>query len=280
MINGLVSSYSIIAKLVRDFKMVDDEGTLIEWIAEAIDEIGMNRDTCRPAVAFIQVQNFTCKLPTHCRHINQIARNNSFLAPQDVVGLLNTETEAVDIPVPIDEEGKPITAVKFAYYRPFFDLVYEYNFGIDTFRNFKEKFTPVRLAKGNFFTSEEKIHSSRRDEYTLLPDVRQLRFNFPSGQIALSYLRQYTDEMNFPMIPDHIKYRRAIFDYIVYKISWRDFYNHVQGSETRLTKSESDWLISRNDARTHSFVPNTIDEYKNMTSKKLLPTNDYNRFFE
>lgn len=278
----LISSYSIIGKMIRDLGIREDEGTLIEWIGEGIEAIGVNESSCKVAVAFMIVDSYQCKLPKYCRVINQLVKNNSYNSPQDILtNLYSEETDVASIPVPVDYDGSPLTDYNVVYYKPFFDLVYEHNFGIESWSKINSQFTPIKLVKSTFPHSEENnVIIPTKDEYVIIPEARMIRFNFKQGQVVLSYMRQHIDENGFPMIPDTYNYKQALESYIMYKISKRDFYNHVQGSESRLQFSEDDWIRYRNAAGNEATMPASIDEFENLNSKNLIPRVRYNKLFE
>lgn len=283
---NLISSYAIINKVVRDYGLREDKTTYIEWIGEAMEGIGIDKNWCQEAVAFIGIDNYQCPVPKYCRVIQQIARNNTYTTPFDSTELfteINT-TGFEDQPVPIDEFGQPLTGVDYAYYRPYFDYIYEYQFWYSS-PLYQENYSPVRLADNRFFNSlvsEEKnvVYAADSPEYTIVPESKLLRFNFPTGQVAVSYLRQITDEFGYPMIPEDYSYQEAVATYIIYRKSKRDFYNHVQGAQATMLKAEQDWQFYCRQAKNKSMIPQTIDEYESLRRnyKHLLPADKYKTF--
>src|SRR5690606_21828870 len=133
-----------------------DESDVIEWIGEALEGIGCVQQY-EEAVAFIEVKDHQCTLPSNFHAIIQIARDNcwessnksSGICPSVIVEETTDTTPKAHIPVPLDCDGKPIVEYELAYYRPYFDLQYSYGawIGSATYRN---RFTPVRLATGAF----------------------------------------------------------------------------------------------------------------------------------
>lgn len=282
---NLISSYTIINKVIRDYGLQEDEPTLIEWIGEAIEGIGINKDWCQESVAFINLINYQCQLPNQCKAIIQIAKNTEYNSFEEIDEQINA-AETSGEPVPIDEYGQPLSGVDFAYYRPFYDYIWNYQFWY-TSALYNQQFIPVRLANQSFYNSivclePGIIYNNESPEYTIIPETKSLRFNFESGQIALSYLRQITDEKGYPMIPDDYSYITAIASYIIYKKSNRDFYTHVIGSDGRLLKAEKDWQFYCRQAKNKSRMPSTVDDYENLVSNNRykLPTDKYKTFFK
>lgn len=281
-----VSIYRIFSKLLRDFGLdTINEGDIIEWSAEALENIGAVT-MYEEAVAFIEIKNHQANLPNGIHSIIQIAKNNCWdntkkcgLCPSDIIDAEEeVEEESNPVPVPIDCNGQPITDYELAYYRPYFDLLDEAGYWSSQ-RMFTSCFTPVRLTNHTFFNSlvcktdnYEHLYSSCSDEYTVVNgDV--VRFSFQEGQIALSYTRQQLDENGYPLIPDHVTYTTAITKYIIYKMMERDFYSGREGSGTRLQKAEADWHWYCKQAKNRLLMPKGVDQLQNIMEQRqyMLP---------
>lgn len=286
-----VSIDTVFAALARDLKEYSvSEGEVIEWCGMAL-EATQTAGVYDTAVAFREVVDYQCELPTHMHVILQIARNNKFtgsgITPAQVITDATTLNQ-VDVPVALDENGTPLNAYDLAYYRPYFDLIGEYvTTGLE--QPNMNHFTPVRLANHVFFNTIvaqeqdfENIYSTCRDEYTIVSDSH-LRFSFKEGQVAISYLRQKLDcETGFPMIPDTYSNKQALISYVRFKLKEIDFYQNRQGSDSRLQKAESDWQWYCGQAKNENFMPQTIDEWENLMQQRsyIMPqTRRYYGFF-
>lgn len=287
----------IFNKIDRDLGFKINEGDAIEWTGEALDAIGAVRQY-EEAVCFVEVANHQIVLPAGFHSIIQIARNNCFvkgeidtmctpLSVAPVVPSDNPLVEKCNIPIVIDCNGQPLQDYELAYYRPFFDLRYEYSNWIGS-TPYKNCFTPVALSTHTFFNSlvcreaDSALYSTSKDEYTIILG-KMVRFSFEKGQVALSYLRQVLDEeTGYPMIPDNYSFVTAIVKYITYKISERNFYNNRQGSESRVQKAESDWQWYCKQAGAYAMMLKGIDEHENNMKQRnyLIPQhNRYSGFF-
>ena len=306
----------IFSKVIRDLGADNiNESDIIEWSAEALEAIGAVT-MYEEAVAFIEIKNHQCELPTGLHSIIQIARNNCFngfkenpdeaLCPKKVITELSTEERhinsctcgpnlcscngaKVDYTL-LDCDGKPITGYDVAYYRPYFDLQYEYyNWNQSSF--YRSCYSPVRLANHTFFNSlvcqenpndVQNLYQGMDDEYTIIKGDT-LRFSFKDGSIALSYLRQIVDEeTGYPMIPDHYSYTTAITKYITLRIMERDFYAGREGAAQRMQKAESDWQWYCGQAGNHAMMPKGIDQWQNILEQRqyMLPRmRNYYSFF-
>ena len=291
----MISSYAIIGKLVRDFGEREDEGTLIEWIGEAIELIGVNESWCQKTTDLINLSNFQCRIPIHCRNIIQIVKNNSYSTPElsDNNASINVISVTTDDPVPIDELGRPLTGYDVAWYRPYFDLVYEYQFWYKSpgVRD-QSKFGIVQKSGESFFDSQ--VYKETADyqgsvyqynlnnpEYAIIEAAKMLRFSFEKGQIFISYLKQITDVNGFPMIPDEQSYAEALVSYIMYRRTKKDYFKHGQGSENRLVTAKDDWLAYCSQAKNYSFMPKSVDDMEKLKRNNgLVHRNRYKQFFK
>ncbi len=302
---------SILSKYHRDFRGVGvTEDDAIEWIAEALGFVKM-ANVSEEAIRFTEVKNYQCDIPLGLHYVIQIAKNTKInedpescnvgnilqeLEPEDVETEEVLEDNCVNCDsnkswlktaVPIDCNGAIIGDYEVAYYRPFFDLQYEYG----PFRNssyFQRDWEPVRLSNHSFFNTlvcrEEQfkeLYSSSENEYTIVQD--KLRFSFKEGFVAISYLRQPTDpETGYPMIPDDESIRAAITYYLGWKVKERECWNHREGACQIADKAEFRWLKYIKQFKNKTKMPYGADQYENLKqgSMYILPNNQrYYGFF-
>lgn len=287
---------TIFSKFNRDLRETDiSESDLIEWTAEALGFMKI-AEIQEEALAFIEVQNHQAELPCGFQAVIQIARNNEW-TPEDgtcAADIPNIDTSMEDppvqLPVIVDCNGNIISDYELGYYRPYFDLQYEYNLWI-TSGYFKEKYTPVRLANHSFLGSlvaEETaigLYNSSADEYTIaggFPNMN-LRFSFKEGQIALAYLRTVIDpETQYPVIPDDIRFITAITYYIKWKMAERLRWSGREGFNLEAQDAEQKWNKYVRQAINSIKMPQGIDEYQNIMEQSLylIPrTRRYYGFF-
>lgn len=316
----------IFAKVQRDFGVDASINDMVEWAGEALAAIDTVRNF-EEAVAFVEVKNHQCPIPSGLQNIIQIAKNNRFcransgdpdgICPSDVVLATPSTTtippisgvpspcgtsiqpppggcgchEVPGTPVAIDCHGTPLYGWEGAYYRPYFDLRYEY----DQYRTFVHgygAFSPVHLATSSFgsnmvCTNVRDLSCSPyingRDEYTIAAQGAVLRFSFQDGQVAIAYNRQVTDdETGYPMIPDTYACTTAISMYIMYKMSAKEFYQGREGAKSKLDKAEADWQWYCRQAANNSWRLQSIDEYENLLHQRnyMIPRlYEYNNFF-
>ena len=298
---GYTSIDRIFAKFQRDYAISVHEADLVEWTGEALEAIGATR-LYQENVAFIEVNNYTCELPDFLFSINQIARDNhwnesdsnSGICPAEVItskyenDTEHDESPDADFPIFLDCNLMPISDYELGYYRPFFDLMWDY----PQWRKspLYKRFSPVRKSTNSFFNfmsggsdnvCAEDFGDNCTDEYRIL-DGRTVRFNFEKGMVAISYLKyRVDDKTGYPMIPYHEVYTTAITTYCIMKYSKREFYAGREGSQSRMDKSEVDWQWYCKRASTHAKMP-SVDDLENLMNQRnrlIDTTNHYNSFF-
>ena len=301
-----VSLDRIFAKLSRDLGVELAEGDVVEWSAEALEAIGAITQY-RESIAFIEVKNYQCELPKGLIQIQQIARNYctdiehedcQLMCPTDAIAAATdstTETPSQG-PVCLDCNGKIIGDYELAYYRPYYDLIWEWDLGV--WRNIDKLlgcFRPIKLATNTFFldnrVTNRAIDSNSfpkttmlmtEDEYKMIPHTNVVRFNFEKGQIALSYYKQIFDpETGYPMIPDTYAYTTAITKYVTYKVMCKNYYSGKEGAERLMMKAEQDWHWYCKQAGNMALIPEGADGIQNLIEQtiSIIPRSNSHRSF-
>lgn len=288
----------IISKIYRDLGLEEiSETDLVEWSGEALEGIGAI-GLYEEAVAFIEVCGHKADLPKCLHSIQQIARDNQWeegngVCPANAILDCSTEdiseeeevVEDCPVPVPLDCNGSPLTDYDLAYYRPYFDLQYEYH-GWCNSKLYHTRYTPIRLSNHTFFNSvveaeDPEIYSSSSDEYTLNGGV--LTTSFEKGAIAISYQRQKMDpDTGYPMIPDDYSIITAITMYITMKYMGRMWYSGREGYVEKFKKAEQDWQWYCRQAGNKIMKPYGVDQHQNILEgrSRLIPNRrEYYGFF-
>lgn len=278
----------IFSKLIRDVTDDFDEGDVIEWCGEALEFIGATR-LYEEAIAFVEVTNHQCRVPAGTHMIMQIGRDNRWSGPKIsdicpakiITSSATTSDTPPAIPVALDCFGQPISEFELAYYRPYFDLKWEHSLWLDSSFS-RERFTPIRLATGNFF-GEPSIHCQPgNDEYKIIKG-QIIRFSFRDGLVAIAYNRTLLDEeTGYPLIPDNISYTTAIVKYISLMMLNKQCIAGRQGACGLAEKADRDWQWYCKQASNVDLMPYGDDEYQNLLDQRshILPkTNRYYGFF-
>lgn len=284
----------IISKLYRDLGLEEiSEADIIEWTGEALNFME-TPSLLEEAVAFIEVTNHVANIPNGLHSIIQVARNNYFEksdinCPANILvdepkGLTTESTCPMgSVPTVLDCKGSILCGGELAYYRPYFDLKYEYE-GWNGSRQYKTNFSPMRLANHTFFgtlvcNEDQQIYSeSCRDEYTIAGN--SLKTSFKEGQIAVAYYRQVVDEeTGYPMVPDDSSFTTAITVYITMKYMARLWYLGREGYGDKMQKAEADWQWYCKQASNKAFITQGIDEHQNMQDNKYQMVPNMNKYY-
>lgn len=296
MIGTYTSIDTIFAKVQRDLGIDNfNESDFIEWAGEALEGIGAV-PAYEKTVCFKTVAQYQCDIPTWTHQIIQIARDNTYSSTTELAEYCTTTSESSEeesesgSPIPVDCNGMPITDYDLAYYRPYFDLQYEY-YGWMNHERYKRDYSPVRLSNHTFFNTlvcdnitdqdSNQLYDNVQDEYNIV-NGDTLRFSFQDGLVAIAYYRQKIDDNGHPMIPDDYSYKTAVTKYIAMKIAEREFFNNVQGAQGKLQKLEADWHWYAGQASSKAMMPKGIDGYQDILEQRdyLLPPKDrYYGFF-
>ena len=331
----------IFSKVVRDFGIESpNESDMIEWTGEALELLSVHK-YYEESIAFIEVKNHQAELPKYLHCVIQVAKNNCWtqeiadsntMCPSNVVEAIK-ETTTADIPncgcaksycstchpdfAILDCDGKIISSEQIAYYRPYYDLHYEY-YGWSRSQYYNSCFTPVNLATHNFFhsivceeTKDNSIYPTSQNnsgtshfnsspytdtlinaeggnfgtgayqEYKLIDNM--IRVSFKEGQLAVAYLRHPIDQVTgYPLVVDDVSVINAITYYIGWKTQQRDYFKHKEGSKGISDEMKGLWLKYCKQAKNKAMMLNGVDDWENFGKQRnyLLPReNDYYTYF-
>lgn len=307
----MLFSYTSIDRIFTQVNRMKPEGfneiDIITWTGEALEFMGVTK-LYEEAVTYLAVENFQTTLPAWTHNIIQIVRDLDYMKPVDPLSICDIvkreDEESSSTPTPeetccnpnlgncyypaegdghpvlINQLGEPLTEFDLAFYRPYFSWDYV---------SMRNRFSPVRLTTNHFFDSlvckfqeesEDTLYQSCDDEYKVVTG-NLLRFSFQEGGIVLSYLKTRLDENGYPMIPDDVSIITAIMSYIRKQYAQDDFDSYRQGSESRLSKAESDWQWYCKQSTNNLKIPSSIDEWENLLQQRdyLIPRKQYFGFF-
>lgn len=278
----------ILSKFHRDLRGSEfNEGDIIEWTGEALEFLRVH-GAQEEAVAFLEVKDFQAELPCGFQSVLQLAKNINWseesetgvtvdavveeaLVSCSTCGDGKTLSDNAYYPVPLDNNGIPIIDYDVAYYRPFFNLQWEYSPWTSS-AMYTNNFVPIRLSNHTFFNTivckelDQTPYNKVADEYTIVgTENLALRFNFREGQVALSYLKSATDpKTGYPLIPDNISYITAITYYIKWKLSEREDFLGRENAGARADKAQKLWIKYARQAKNYKKMPKTIDDYQDL----------------
>jgi hypothetical protein len=267
-----ISSKVLIRKIFRDLKPSKDNwiDDAIEWIGEALEHVGsapqLNQKQC-----VLTVSNHKVLLPTDLYYINQVAINNS-VSPVTSKELDTLTTKVKDLQASIvaaqadDLEYSSTTSV-----------LHEINSRIVVLENvyFKDsnRMQPLQYGASTFHRSmhcDECVNENINYEDTYIIDNDYIKTSFQSGTICLSYMAFPTDEDCYPLIPDDISFKEAMFWYIYKKILLSS--PKFKNNGIDYSFADQQWKYYCTQARNAANYPD-IDKYESFMNQwvRLIP---------
>ena len=306
-----ISSKAIIRKVMRDIKpntdnWVDDA---VEWIGEALEHIGAASQFCLKKCV-LDIKDHKAILPNDLHYINQVAVNGT-VSPTistelstltgRVKSLLTTVKEynsKLESEVVKSADGTYTSSITTADLE-LYDTQYKTNL-----LELNEINSRIVVLEGMFFnvdgtggstltplsygasTFPDAIHcvgceneiATNKDSYII--DCDYIKTSFPTGSICLSYMAFPVDEDCYPMVPDDISFKEALFWYVFKQLllgGWDKPTNKIN-----YVMAEKQWQKYCTQARNSAAYPD-IDKMENFMNQwvRLVPEmNNWELFFE
>ena len=266
------SSKTLIRKIFRDLKpdrdnWIDDA---IEWIGEALEHIGsatqLNQKQC-----VLTVEDHKVLLPTDLYYINQVAINSSVspVASQELDTLTTKVTELQDAIVAAQADGLEYSTTA--------SVLHEINSRIVVLENvyFKDsnQMQPLQYGASTFHRSmhcDNCVNENINYEDTYIVDNDYIKTSFQSGKICLSYMAFPTDEDCYPLVPDDISFKEALFWYVYKKILLSN--PQFKNNGIDYSFAEQQWKYFCTQARNAANYPD-IDKYESYMNQwvRMIP---------
>jgi hypothetical protein len=269
-----VSARTIIRKVMRDLKPTNDNWTddAIEWIGEALEHIGASPQL-ETKNTVLTVKDYKTPLPGDLYYVNQVSINTGVS--------INTTTELDEVLAKIEIITDQLAA------NPNQDLSYE----------LRDLNTRVAILSGIYFsdTANNNLQMLSYGRPTFRKDIHALgcdnefsdfsksyviennliKTSFKDGKICLSYMSFPTDDDCYPMVPDDISFREAMFWYIYKKMLLGGYIPSMNGIGYEL--AEQQWKYYCTQARNNANFPD-IAGYESFLNQwvRLIP--NMNRF--
>ena len=302
-----VSSKEIIRKVFRDIKprTADFVHDAVEWIGEALEHIGAAPQLCQKQVVIDIADHKGC-LPGDLYYINQVAVNTC-VSPtvNNELDVLNKQIDALnaDIGTYYDSVNQLVSRTESGRYvsslttedMDTFDTRYKTN--TEQLREINSRIavlsnvyftggsclSPLQYGASTFHDSihcDGCVNATVKYKDTYIIDCGYVKTSFATGKLCISYMAFPTDEECYPLVPDDISFREAMFWYIYKKLL-------LQGIPGRNPKlgyeyAESMWQNYCTQARNSANYPD-IDKYESFMNQwvRLVPdVNAHSTFFE
>ena len=211
-----ISSKAIIRKIFRDLRPSNDNWIEdgIEWIGEALEHIGAAPQLVQKQCV-LTVSNHKVLLPSDLYYINQVAVNNSIP--------LSTSGELTTLLAKIKDLKEQIIIAQAA------GLEYT-----STAKVLNEISSRMVILENVYFDNSNQLHALQYGASTFhksmhctgcanenavysdtyIIDGGYIKTSFITGKICLSYMAFPTDAECYPLVPDDISYKEAMFWYI------------------------------------------------------------------
>lgn len=287
MIDKLTTSKEIIAKIIADYDLKEDEIKITdikEWIGEGMEKIGAVQQLEHKTTNLI-VENYQAKLPCDLYRLGQVAfsfKNGCGWLPMRKVtnsfGIYKKCGQCDpkmliqdDALVPLVKNIFNVNADKEAI-----DILNEDINVKQTLNTLVNQYTIPsnngRLIIGNPATLNTSLQYSTKPGY--------INVNVPCGWLKISYYAIITDEDSMPMIPDLPSYKEALMYYIGTKILYAKWIKGQLSNEIYYSIKRS-WNFYRKQAYAEAMMPGVdeIESIKNDWHKLYTEFDDHDTFF-
>lgn len=266
MIDRLTTSKEIIAKIIADYDLKEDEIKITdikEWIGEGMEKIGAVQQLEHKTTNLI-VENYQAKLPCDLYKLGQVAfsfeNGCGWLPMRKVTNSFGIYKKCSGCnPKMLVQDSALIPLVKNI-------------FNLDDDKEALPS-NNGRLIIGNPATFNTSLQYSTKPGY--------ITVNVPCGWVKISYYAIPTDEDSMPMIPDLPSYKEALMYYIGTKILYAKWIKGQLSNEIYYSIKRS-WNFYRKQAYAEAMMP-TVDELetiKNVWHKPYTEMRDHDTFFE
>ena len=264
-----VSCQEIIRNVLRDSDVQNQDFNwqdLVEYAAEAVELIGAPKSLTRD-IACVTIDNYRGLLPCNFYEMTQCSGsiNGSTQFPmrtatgsfhpvftcQDPV-VSPSQITIIDQNNPIgeDSQGNPV----FQFQSGSVDIL------------------PAGITPPPLSLTEDAVYKLN-DNFILT--------NFKTGRVYMAYKAFPVDADGFPLIPDNIKFRKAVQAYIQMKVDYK-LWRKNQLEKAVFQHSEAEWLWYVGAAQSADRMPTSADElesWKNITMRLMPRLDEHTRFF-
>lgn len=233
MIYKLTTVKSVISKVFTDLDLQEEThrvSDMIEWAGEALEKIGafpyfVNKVTGLEGVPLLEISNYQVKLPCDFYSIIQLTYSSSAVGPYlpvrystgnfETYGDLNDVTDLSTTP----PESDIVTFTMELYDLSYADALTYLNSNPD-----KRVLISAMVSDG--YAKVVNVNSDiinplmNTDDVTYVIANGYIKLNVRTGYLMMAYQAIPTDCDGYPMIPDEISFKEAIYWYINMKLMY------------------------------------------------------------
>lgn len=284
MINGTTSIKNVISKVIRDLQYNKDFPwqNAVEWGAEALQHIGAYAQFEKKCGKII-VTNYKGELPCDFHQLLQVSYNNRPLVPGvgSFSSLMDTQcynkTKDVDLSVyeqaAINTLTEQIDALEQALQAAIDVAV------IESLNNSINQKKDELLMVLNH-QSAVGANATYNVQHNYWVNNHHIKTSFKNGTIFIAYMAIPVDDDGFPLIPDDISYREALYRYITMKLMYPSY---LQGKlrDRQWDEMVQSWHNYCAQARGAANMPDIgmLENLKNQWVRLMPNINQFNTFF-
>lgn len=288
MIYKMVSSKAVIAKIIADLQLEEDNiriSDIKQYIGEASMNIG-SVNQLEHKVVVLPLNQYQCKLPCDLERLNSVAysfcANGGWIPMKRTTGTFSVYDKkhcGCDCEMLIQD------SVMFPLVKNMFNLTNDRQ-ALDKL-NEDENLRKTLSCLINQYTicsrngKAQDLISSTNFSNTVQYDIKpgHIYSNVPEGYVKISYHAIYTDDEGMPMIPDINSYFEAIYWYVAMKLYYPKYLSGDIPQHVYYDMKRS-WNFYRKQAYAESLIPNQ-DDLSNIkyTWNKLIPEIDEDETF-
>jgi len=137
--------------------------------------------------------------------------------------------------------------------------------------NFGNVFSPQALPLNIFLATNPPSFTINSNYIT---------FNVKEGKVCMAYWAFPLDDEGFPLVPDDLKYKRAVSSYLQYKVDYIMWRQDLLTDKVYM-KSEQDWLWNVASASSHLKTPdlNQMEAMRRQFTKMIVRNQDFRTGF-
>ena len=291
--NRMISSASVVAKVIADLDLREDEIRITdirEWIMESILKIGAIQQF-EHKVEILPIESHQVSLPCDLYKLDQVAYsyccNGGWLPMRKATSSFGVshDNQCCSKACMLVQDAAMFPLVKNMFNltndREALDKLNEDNNLRETLSTLINQNT-VPTVNGRYLGNRIGHKDGTMYSYDLqyMTKPGYIMTNVPRGYIKISYYAIYTDEDSMPMIPDLESYKEAIYWYVTMKLMYP---KKLKGqiSQGDYYDIRNSYNFYRKQAYAEAMMP-TVDDLENVknTWHKLYPEmNDHDTFF-
>lgn len=286
MITNLVSSKQVLAKVIADYNLAEDDiriSDIKSWIGEGMELIGaINQMDHR--VVTVPIEGYQCKLPCDLHQLDSVAYSSStagWVPAKKSTGTFSVFNNKCDC-------NKPEMLIQDTALIPLVKNMFNLIDDKEALEKLNEDPNMKKTLQGliNHATDSSvngvlkpgvKANDCARVQYDIKPGY--LVWNIRDGFAKISYRAIHTDNDGMPMIPDNQTYKEALVYFIGTKLLYPDYIKGAIPQHVYYNIKNS-WNFYRKSAYAEAMLPYQ-DELNNISNTwhTLVPELDNDETF-